>query len=164
MHNDYKFIAMAIGIFSSYCRAEDYLYNYRGHLMAVFGQMNLKAVRNGFFQNRLDELFVQHAVDKILDSQALQNVPPLDDEDNSMVMMYIQKFSRHITIEFVMSLLKSKGYTRAQIAEHMGVSLPTAQRWAAGTADIKDEDVLRKLFDMYLDTETQPKEGGTYET
>ena len=164
MHNDYKFIAMAIGIFSADCHTVDYLYNYRGHLIAVFGQMNLRAVHNGFFQNRLDELFVQHALDKIQDSQALQNVPLLDDEDNCMVMMYMQRFHRHITVAFIMSLLKSKGFTQDAVAEHMDVSVRTVSRWANGQAEIKDEDVLRKLFDMYLDTETQPKEGGTYET
>lgn len=152
MHNDYKFIAMAIGIFSSYTRSDDYLYNYRAHFMAVFGQMNLRAVRNGFFHNDLDFLFVQQAVDKIEDSQALQNVPPLDTEDDAMVMMYMQKFSRHITIEFVMSLLKWKGFTQAGVAEHMGVSLPTAQRWANG-GNVKDEDTIRRLFDLYLNTE-----------
>lgn len=163
MHNDYKFIAMAIGIFSSYTRSDDYLYNYRAHFMAVFGQMNLRAVKNGFFHNDLDFLFVQQAVDKIEDSQALQNVPPLDTEDDAMVMMYMQKFSRHITVEFVMSLLKWKGYTQAEIAEHLGISLTTAQRWANGGA-VKDMEYVRKLFNMYLETEIPQKEVTENET
>lgn len=156
MHNDYKFIAMAIGIFSAYTRSTDYLANYRSRFLATFGQMNIRAVNNGFFQNRLDELFVQLAVDKIEDIESLKT-PLLDDEDNIMVLLTMQKFSRHITIEFVMSLLKQKGFTQSQVAEHMGVSLPTAQRWANGKADIKDEDTLRKLFDMYLDSEVEKK-------
>lgn len=159
MHNDYKFLAMAIGVFSTYTESRDYLANYRAHLLATFAQMNLRAVRNGFFHNRLDELFVRHAIDKIEDV-TLQNIPVLDAEDDAMVMLYMMKFSKHITVKFIIELLKSKGYTRSDIAEHIGVSLPTVQRWASGQ-DIKDEDTIRQLIDMYLDTEMPQKEDTT---
>ncbi|MBP1559632.1 MAG: helix-turn-helix domain-containing protein [Oscillospiraceae bacterium] len=162
MNNDYKLIAMCIGIFSQYTRSQDYLTNYRGFFMQTFAQMQLRAVRNGFFQNKLDFLFVQNAANHIDSTKSLEHVTMLDDEENCMVMMYMQKFSRHISIKFIMELLCKK-YTQQEIADLMGVSLRSAQRWATGI-DPKDPEITGKLIDLYLDSEVPPKEDGANET
>lgn len=157
INNDYKIIAMCIGVFSQYTRSEDYLVNYRGHLMATFANMQLKAIANGFFQNELDFQFVQRAVCHIADVKALEHVPALNTEDDCMVIMTIQKFSRPMNIKFIMELL-SKKYTQQEIADAVGVSLRSAQRWATGI-DPKDPEIMGKLIDMFLDSEAPNKVG-----
>ena len=155
MINDVKLIGMCMGVFARYISSRDYLANYKRNLMAVFANMQLKAIANGFFQNEFDNMFVHEALSRISDIDALY-IDNLNDREDGMVIMSIQKFSRKLTPQFIMKLL-SKKYTQIEIAEKLGISRRTVQRWSDG-GDIKDPENVRKLIELYFDSEVETDE------
>lgn len=153
MNNNYKFLAMAMGVLSQYTHSMDYTINYRSNIMSTFAILQLRAIKNGFWNNKLDSLFVQQALN-------MTNADEMDgkltsEELNEVACIMMMRFNRHISVDFILSQLKSKGFTQSDVAEKLGLSLPTVQRWTSGKTEPKSEEDIIKLFDLYLQTEVE---------
>lgn len=154
MNKEVKFLAMCIGVLSQYTRSRDYLVNYRAHLLGTFAVLHLRAMANGLNKNELDDIFIEEACCRISDLDAFYK--PLDEREDSMFIIYHRLFSCHINAKHIMDLL-SKKYTQQEIADSIGISLRTANRWAQG-GEAKDIDKVRKLISFYLDSEVEKDE------
>lgn len=143
-----KYLGRVIGVLSNYTHSDDWMYNAPHNLLATFSILFVRAKRNGLQTNSYDDIFIADCLDRIELPEEDKIV--LSQEEKSLLSFNWTLCGDGITAKKIIGGLKAKGITRQDIADKIGVSLPTVQRWADEKANPETVN-MRKLIALYND-------------
>lgn len=143
-----KYFGRVFGVLSKYTRNDGFRTRMQSSPLAVLAELQLKALHNGEHRGSVDDMFVSDCLNRInLDD----NFHGLTADEYSILSLNFSIWcGESPTAPKLIEHLQNKGYTQQQIAENIGVSLSTIQRWATDKT-VPEKSSLRRLITYYND-------------
>ena len=141
-----KYLGRVFGVLSKYTHNSGFKTRMQSSPLAVLAELQLRALHNGEHSGSIDDMFVGDCLNRINPDD---NFHGLTAEEYSILSLNFSIWcGESPTAPKLIEHLQDKGYTQQQIAESIGVSLSTIQRWATDKA-APEKAALRRLMTYY---------------
>ena len=141
-----KYLGRVFGVLCKYTRDSGYTTRMQANPMAVLAELQIKAMRNGIVKGSGDEMFVEDCLNRFELENSLKGLTA--DEYSIMSANYSLWKEQKVTAKEIMGKLQAKGIMQQTVADAIGVSVSTVQRWATDKMTPEKES-LRKLIKYY---------------
>lgn len=141
-----KYLGRVFGVLSKYTQNSGFKTRMQSSPLAVLAELQLRALHNGEHSGSVDDMFVADCLNRINPDD---NFRGLTAEEYSILSLNFSIWhGKSPTAPKLIEHLQNKGYTQQQIAESIGVSLSTIQRWATDKT-APEKAALRRLIAYY---------------
>ena len=141
-----KYLGRVFGVLCKYTHDSGYTTRMQANPMAVLAELQIKAMRNGIVKGSGDEMFVEDCLNRFELENSLKGLTT--DEYSIMSANYSLWKEQKVTAKEIMGKLQAKGIMQQTVADAIGVSVSTVQRWATDKMTPEKES-LRKLIKYY---------------
>lgn len=141
-----KYLGRVFGVLCKYTHDSGYTTRMQANPMAVLAELQIKAMRNGIVKGSGDEMFVEDCLNRFELENSLKGLTA--DEYSIMSANYSLWKEQKVTAKEIMGKLQAKGIMQQTVADAIGVSVSTVQRWATDKMTPEKES-LRKLIKYY---------------
>lgn len=141
-----KYLGRVFGVLCKYTHDSGYTTRMQANPMAVLAELQIKAMRNGMVKGSGDEMFVEDCLNRFELENSLKGLTA--DEYSIMSANYSLWKEQKVTAKEIMGKLQAKGIMQQTVADAIGVSVSTVQRWATDKMTPEKES-LRKLIKYY---------------
>ena len=141
-----KYLGRVFGVLCKYTHDSGYTTRMQANPMAVLAELQIKAMRNGIVKGSGDEMFVEDCLNRFELENSLNGLTA--DEYSIMSANYSLWKEQKVTAKEMMGKLQAKGIMQQTVADAIGVSVSTVQRWATDKMTPEKES-LRKLIKYY---------------
>lgn len=145
--NAARYLGRVFGVLAKYTHSDDYMNRMQSAPLSVLALLHLKAIQNGMNEN--DEMFIADCLDRInVDNDSIS----FNTEEYGICSLNHSVWHKeNVTVKKLLQLLQARKITQQQIAEGIGLSVSTVQRWATEKM-VPEKETFRKLIHYYNDT------------
>lgn len=141
-----KYLGRVFGVLCKYTHDSGYTTRMQANPMAVLAELQIKAMRNGIVKGSGDEMFVEDCLNRFELENSFKGLTA--DEYSIMSANYSLWKEQKVTAKEIMGKLQAKGIMQQTVADAIGLSVSTVQRWATDKMTPEKES-LRKLIKYY---------------
>ena len=142
-----KYLGRVFGVLCKYTRDSGYTTRMQANPMAVLAELQIKAMRNGMAKGSGDEMFVEDCLNRFeLPEDSFKGLSA--DEYSLLSANYSLWKQQEVTAKKIMEKLQARGVMQQTVAEAIGLSVSTVQRWATEKMTPERES-LKRLIRYY---------------
>lgn len=142
-----KYLGRVFGVLCKYTHDNGYTTRMQANPLAVLAELQIKAMRNGMVKGGGDEMFVEDCLNRFeLPDDSFRGLTV--DEYSILSANYSLWKEQDVTAKTIMQKLQGKGVMQQTVADAIGLSVSTVQRWATEKM-IPEKESLRKLIRYY---------------